>query len=184
MTICALTGESFSNLHATKWPNPIPLFATGNCLTLFTPAYLSLSKTEGEDIVPPLNVLGLGGVRVPILFGNHLPMNDWPYSKGFMKFGYLEPSKIMFDFWKRKKLVERCLTQFVNYEILVFLINFTFFGKTICRVLCKDKFILENHTWTAALQCAFVVHFQPTSSFAVIAALTNSNGEKVSGKIV
>ena len=25
--------------------------------------------------------------------------NDWPYPKGFMKSGYLEPSKIMFDFW-------------------------------------------------------------------------------------
>ena len=47
---------------------------------------------------PPLNILGLGGVRVPILFGNELPMNDRPYSKGIMKFGFLEPSKIMFDF--------------------------------------------------------------------------------------
>ena len=45
-----------------------------------------------------LNILGLGGVRVPILFGNDLPRNDLPYSKGFMKFGCLEPSKIMFDF--------------------------------------------------------------------------------------
>ena len=25
--------------------------------------------------------------------------NDWPYPKGFMKSGYLEPSKKMFDFW-------------------------------------------------------------------------------------
>ena len=38
---------------------------------------------------PPLNILGLGGVRFPILFGNDLFWNDLPYSK---------PSKIMFDF--------------------------------------------------------------------------------------
>ena len=48
-------------------------------LTLFTPAYLSISKNEGgaqSHCAPPLNILGLGGVRVPILFGNYLPMND------------------------------------------------------------------------------------------------------------
>ena len=44
-------------------------------------------------IVPPLNIFGLGGVRVPILFGNDLPRNDLTYSKGFMKFGCQEPSK-------------------------------------------------------------------------------------------
>ena len=33
------------------------------------------------------NIFGLGGVRVPILFGNYLPTNDLPYSKGFMRFG-------------------------------------------------------------------------------------------------
>ena len=69
------------------------------CLTLFGPAYFGISGTVGGGhIVPPLSILGLGGVRVPILFGNDLPMNDWPYSKGFMKFGCLEPSKMMFDF--------------------------------------------------------------------------------------
>ena len=51
-------------------------------------AYL---KTDRGHIVPPLNILRLFGVRVPIIFGNHKPMNDCPYSKGFMKFGYLEP---------------------------------------------------------------------------------------------
>ena len=38
-------------------------------LTLFAPAYLSVSKD-------PLSILGLSGVRVPILFGNDLSMND------------------------------------------------------------------------------------------------------------
>ena len=36
-------------------------------LTLFKAAYLSITTYRG---------LGLGGVRVPILFGNHLPGND------------------------------------------------------------------------------------------------------------
>ena len=45
-------------------------------LTLFTPAYLSISKKRrGAHCAPP-NILGLGGVRVPVFFGNHLPMND------------------------------------------------------------------------------------------------------------
>ena len=48
--------------------------------------------------MPPLNIFGLGRVRVPILFGNDLPGSDLPYTKGFMKFGCLEPSKKNFDF--------------------------------------------------------------------------------------
>ena len=52
----------------------------------------------GGHIVPPLNIFWLGGVRVPILVANDLPGHDLPYSKGFMKFGCLEPSKKMFDF--------------------------------------------------------------------------------------
>ena len=55
-------------------------------------------RYRGGHIVPPLSILGLGGVRVPILFGNDLPMNDRPFPKGFRKFKCLEPSKIMFDF--------------------------------------------------------------------------------------
>ena len=58
-------------------------------LTLFKAAYLSITTYRG---------LGLGGVRVPILFGNGLLLNDLPYSKGFIKFGCLEPSKVMFEF--------------------------------------------------------------------------------------
>ena len=76
-------------------------------------------------IVPPLNIFGLGGVRVPILFGNYLPRNDLPYSKGFMKFGCPEPSKKMFDFWHFCSS-KRHLTGFVRvppYEILVLLIS-------------------------------------------------------------
>ena len=42
--------------------------------------------------------MGFGGVRDPILVGNDLMWNNLPYLKGFMKFGCLEPSKIMFDF--------------------------------------------------------------------------------------
>ena len=60
---------------------------------------MSVSKDRGRGhIVPPLNIFGLGGVGVSILFGNDLLWNDLSYSKGYMKFGCLEPSKIMFDF--------------------------------------------------------------------------------------
>ena len=68
-------------------------------LTLFVPAYFDVSGTRGGHIVPPLSILGLGGVRVPILVENDLSWNDLTYSKGFMKFGCLEFSKIMFVFW-------------------------------------------------------------------------------------
>ena len=70
-------------------------------LTLLKPAYLRVSKNQGgvAHCAPPQNILGLGGVMVPILFGNDLLWDDLPYSKGFMKFGCLEPSKVMFDFW-------------------------------------------------------------------------------------
>ena len=47
-------------------------------LPLFKPAYLR-------------GILGLGGVKVPILFENDLFWNDLTYSKEFMKFGCLEP---------------------------------------------------------------------------------------------
>ena len=46
---------------------------------LLQTAYLSVPKNQGG-----------GGV----LFGNNLPMNDLPYSKGFIKFRCLKPSKI------------------------------------------------------------------------------------------
>ena len=62
-------------------------------LTLFVLAYFDVSGT-----VPPLNIFGLGRVRVPILFGNYFPRSDLPYTKGFMKFGCPEPSKKVFDF--------------------------------------------------------------------------------------
>ena len=78
----------------------------------------------------PLNIFGLGGVRVPILFGNYFPRSDLPYSKGFMKLACPEPSKKMFDFWNFCSS-QRRLTRFVrvpHYEILVFLMNFIFFG--------------------------------------------------------
>ena len=88
--------------------------------------------------MPPRNILGLGGVRVPILFGNDFLWNDLPYSKGLMNFGFLEPSNIMFDFWFF--LVERHLAQFVRVppnEIWAFLTNFIFYAKT--RQLYREK---------------------------------------------
>ena len=62
-------------------------------LTLFGPAYFGVSTIWGGHIVPPLNIFGLGRVRVPIFFGNYFPRSDLPYTKGFMKFGCPEPSK-------------------------------------------------------------------------------------------
>ena len=85
-----------------KW-----LMWTKGMSSKFTQTLLSLPPLMNNDYqgsINPIwvylntgNILGLSGVRVPILFGNDLPLNDWPYSKGFMKFGCLEPSKIMFD---------------------------------------------------------------------------------------
>ena len=71
----------------------------GTCLfTVLAPGDSSVSKNQGGHIVPLPNILGLGGIRDPVLFGNGLLWNDLPYSKGFMNFGCLEPSKIMFYF--------------------------------------------------------------------------------------
>ena len=72
--------------------------------------------------MPPLNIFGLGGVRVPILVENDLPRHDLPYSKGFMKFGCEDPSKTMFDL-SNFISSKRRLTQFERvppYDILVF----------------------------------------------------------------
>ena len=54
-----------------------------------------------------LNKFGLGGVRAPILFGNDLPRNNWPFSKGFMKFGCQEPFKkcLTFETLVRQRVV-------------------------------------------------------------------------------
>ena len=93
--------------------------------------------------------LGLGGVRVPILFGNNLLWNDLPHSKWY-KFGCLEPSKIIFDFWN-VLLVKRHLTKFVSvppYEILVFLISIILFQRNE-RILWGKKFtaLFQTHDW-------------------------------------
>ena len=85
----------------------------------------------GGTLCPPLNIFGLGRVRVPILFGNYFPRSDLPYTKGFMKFGCPEPSKKVFDFWNFC-LSKWCLTRFVRvppYEILLFPTNFIFSAK-------------------------------------------------------
>ena len=73
----------------------------------------------------------------PPLMQKTLPLptggSNWPFrcldSKGFMKFGCLEPSIIMFDFWN-VLLVETRLTQFVRvppYEFSAFLTNIIIF---------------------------------------------------------
>ena len=63
--------------------------------------------------MPPLNILGLDGVRVQILYGNDFLLNYLPHSKGFMKIGCLEPSKKCLTFetfdWSEPRL-----TQFVS----------------------------------------------------------------------
>ena len=61
-------------------------------LTLFGLAYFGVSGIY-------LNIFRLGGWGFQFFFGNNLPRNDLPYSKGFMKVGCPDPSKKMFDFW-------------------------------------------------------------------------------------
>ena len=67
-----------------------------------------------------------------------------------MKFGYLEPSKIMFDFWN-VLLVERRLTQFVRvppYEISVVLTNFIFFRwNAMISWGKKHTALFQTHNW-------------------------------------
>ena len=53
------------------------------------------------------------------LFGNDLLWNDSPYSKGFMKFGCLEPFKIMVVFWNFL-MVERRLYFFSRRSKIIF----------------------------------------------------------------
>ena len=117
-------------------------------LTLFVPAYFDVSGTGGGHIVPPLNIFGLGRVRVPILFGNYLPRSYLPYTKGFMKFGCPEPSKKVFDF-RNFCSSKRRLTRFVRvppYEILVFPTNFIFFqGNEITLRGKKCTALFQTH---------------------------------------
>ena len=58
-------------------------------------AYL---KTRGAYL-PPLYIQGLVWVIVPNHFVNNLSRNDLPYSKGFMKFGWLEPPTKKNDYY-------------------------------------------------------------------------------------
>ena len=117
-------------------------------LTLFVPAYFDVSGTGGGHIVPPLNIFGLGRVRVPIIFGNYLPRSYLPYTKGFMKFGCPEPSKKVFDF-RNFCSSKRRLTRFVRvppYEILVFPTNFIFFqGNEITLRGKKCTALFQTH---------------------------------------
>ena len=99
---------------------------TDNQLTLFAPAFFSTSKDRGG---PPLNILGLGGVTVSILFEYDLLWNDSPYSKIYMKFGCLEPSNIMFDFCDLG-LVFVVVLCFRLFQICVF-VRFVFVLKAV-----------------------------------------------------
>ena len=51
-------------------------------LTLFGPAYFDVSgiRGGGGQFGPPLNIFGLGRVRVPNLVGNYFPRSDLPYT--------------------------------------------------------------------------------------------------------
>ena len=52
----------------------------------------------GVGTLCPPKIAWVGWGQGSIFFGNDLPMNDLPYSKGFIKFDCLKPSKIVFDF--------------------------------------------------------------------------------------
>ena len=112
------------HLHMASTFNPNgPLSSGSQGLTYFfhqQHLYINSKHSSVNPIWPgsfwcirdPLNIFGLGGVRV-LLFGNDFPRHDLPYSKGFMKFGWQEPSKKMFPFWNFCSS-KRCLTQFIR----------------------------------------------------------------------
>ena len=81
------------NVKKSCWLNKLFRFGSENAeeLTLLGPAYLRVSKDQGGGHICPLWILGLGWVRVPVLFGNDLSGSYLPYSEGFMKFGWPEP---------------------------------------------------------------------------------------------
>ena len=65
-----------TNIRFSKdFPLP-PLFKWRLEINPIYPGLFWYIRYRGGHIVPPLSILGLGGVRVPILFGNDLPMND------------------------------------------------------------------------------------------------------------
>ena len=70
--------------------------------------------------------------RAPILFGNDLSGSHLSYSKGFMKFGWPEPPQKWLTFlsfhWSERPPTQ--LIRVPHNEIVVFLTNFIFFGKT------------------------------------------------------
>ena len=100
-------------------------------LTLFAPAYLSVSKSQGRLIYVFRVWFGLG---FQIFFGNNLSRNDLLFSKGFMKFGWPEPPKTMIDFFKEE---ERKEERGVSEEKAQLCLNFTiWFGHTN-RWLCN-----------------------------------------------
>ena len=87
-----LTLQQLISVRISKTPTQLvfkPIHKQGLFLTLFAPAYLTIPKNWEGGGAEYLNMLGLGGVRVPIIFGNDLLCNDLPYSKGLIKMGCL-----------------------------------------------------------------------------------------------
>ena len=92
---------------------------------------------------------GWAGLGFKFFFGNDLAESDFPFSKGFMKFGCLEPSKKLSDL---KLLMSKRgiwhLTQFVRvrpYEILLFPTNFLFFANEITLLGKKCTALFQTH---------------------------------------
>ena len=86
-----------------------------------------MQEPGGRHIVPPpapLNILRLGGVRVPILFGNDLLWHDLPFSKGFRKFGKSNLFNKLVHVFAR-------IYQYIAYRILYIYVN-TCQGGKIC----------------------------------------------------
>ena len=74
-------------------------------------------------------------------------MNGWPHLKGFMNFGCLEHSKIMFIFWTFF-LVERHLTLFVRVRLMKFLwLTLFFWRNKIISLGNKRTALFQTHNW-------------------------------------
>ena len=67
----------------------VSFFSRKRCLSLQS-IWGYLKTSPDQPYLPPLCFYGLVWVRVPNLFGNNLSRNDFPFSKGFMKFGWPE----------------------------------------------------------------------------------------------
>ena len=106
----------------------VSFFSRKRCLSLQS-IWGYLKTSGGGAYLPPLCCYGLVWVRVPNLFGNNLSRNDFPFSKGFMKFGWPEPPPDnygLFSFFIGWRLLRPSLLGCP----LVFPSNLIFFRKT------------------------------------------------------